>query len=229
MALPSRLPRNLIAQFLRISTWNVHGGIKGKSENAQLLMKDLERTRTDLACLQETYTKDVKYGSGKGKLHCFSGRYGQAFYVSTRLAAHLYGYEKITDRISVLYLMLSKSPRATYMAVINVYGPTSMLAQRQPAILDTFYEDLASTLEKCKKKASIIIFGGDFNAKLGKKIEQGKILAATDMVYETIMDGNWLCSWKTIYFVLPIHSSSILPSMWLHGGALTKKDGAPLK
>jgi hypothetical protein len=66
-------------------------------------------------------------------------------------------------------------------------------------------------------------FGGDFNAKLGKKIEQEKILAATDMVYETIMDGNWLCSWKTIYFVLPIHSSSILPSMWLHGGALTKK------
>ena len=54
------------------------------------------------------------------------------------------------------------------VTIINVYGPTSQRAERDPDKLDSFYTKLDETINSVGR-SSILILAGDFNAKVGHK------------------------------------------------------------
>jgi exonuclease III len=169
---PNRLARD---SHLKVCSWNIQGGIRDRQENADVLMEDLAKKSIDIAVLQETHTQSRTFSSEKGTLTCVAGKYGHGFYFSNRLTPNFYGIEKISDRISTIHFILSFNPtraRTTKMTVINVYAPTSQLAQKKPEQLDVFYEDLRRTYNECRRRSAIVLICGDLNAKLGKKMDE---------------------------------------------------------
>ena len=54
------------------------------------------------------------------------------------------------------------------VTIINVYGPTSQRAERDPDELDSFYTKLDETINSVGR-SSILILAGHFNAKVGHK------------------------------------------------------------
>lgn len=159
-------------------------------------MQDLELRKIHIAALQETHTPTATYGNDRGKLHCLGGKYGMAFYVNDTISNYLYGLEKISERISVIHFILSKNSRETKMSIINAYGPTAQLTQKNPVLLDSFYEDMRSTYTKCKQRSSIVVLCGDFNAKLGKKMENEYILGSYTYGNRNL-NGNHLATFMT--------------------------------
>jgi exonuclease III len=181
MALPAQVP-NLLALLspeFNVCTWNIQGGINDDPAKADLLMQDLESRKVHVACLQETHTKTNTFINEKGILHCFGeNRYGQGFYISQALIGNIYGFEVISERISILHITLAKTEQATRISIINAYGPTSMLTKENPDIATIYYTDLRNALTKCRRMSAIVIIGGDMNAKLGKKAEQELFLGS---------------------------------------------------
>ena len=54
------------------------------------------------------------------------------------------------------------------VTIINVYGPTSQRAEKDPDELDSFYTKLDETINSVGR-SSILILAGYFNAKVGHK------------------------------------------------------------
>ena len=96
-------------------------------------------------------------------------RYGQGFYISPAWIPHYWGGKRINDRISIIQFMLNKiTDRSALLTIINVYGPTAMLTQKDPTIRNSFYDSLQQTYSLYKSRSSIVIVAGDFNSKIGE-------------------------------------------------------------
>lgn len=58
------------------------------------------------------------------------------------------------------------------MTIINVYASTSILASTDIAESDTFFDQLHTTYKSLSAKSTMVIMGGDFNAKVGTKLHE---------------------------------------------------------
>jgi exonuclease III len=158
---------------IRVATWNIQGGIKA-DQDADQLMEDLKLKKIDICCLQETKREErLDVDNSRGTLITMrhdQPSYGQGFYFSERLKAHYWGHKYVSDRISTIEFRLDqkrKNKRLTKLGIINVYGPTSQVAQQQPAAADTYFRQLGETVKRMRKECQLFLIMGDFNAKLG--------------------------------------------------------------
>ena len=167
---------------LKFGTWNLQGKLS-EPLHRDRLMQDLSCKKIHLAALQETHYQPNKdfpsvFDGAQGKLICLNPpaeftskrqQYGMGFYVSKELVPHIHGMRSISNRIGVLRLKLNKTKSKTqYLTVINAYAPTMQCTQTTPEATDEFYEQLFATYE-LYKTSSLLMIGGDFNAKLGMK------------------------------------------------------------
>lgn len=193
MAITQQGPISIIQKFkstersssFQIASWNIQGGINSKRE-AEIMMQDLISRKVDIGCLQETKCGIFQHETKDGHLfialdHLDSTpiplRYGQGFFISNRMRDRFMGTIKISERISILRLMMNAPQRskhhrrtkASIISIINVYAPTAERARNYPEEYNTFYDQLNKTYHDTKRHSTITILAGDFNSKLGLK------------------------------------------------------------
>ena len=158
-----------------VGSFNVRGLNSNFRQDA--LRRDLKSYRIDLCCLQETkLTGSLDTEKDVYRLIALAPQcrhYGLAFVVSSSLSSQIQKYWSLSDRVAVLTINLPSragngGTKASTLAIINVYAPTSSLVARDADELDKFYSDLNSAYNQIKSSA-IVLFAGDFNAKVGKK------------------------------------------------------------
>eukprot|EP00117_Sycon_ciliatum_P034259 scpid33864/ scgid26189/ Craniofacial development protein 2; p97 bucentaur protein len=158
-----------------VGSFNVRGLNSNFRQDA--LRRDLKSYRIDLCCLQETkLTGSLDTEKDGYRLIALAPQcrhYGLAFVVSSSLSSQIQKYWSLSDRVAVLTINLPSragngGTKASTLAIINVYAPTSSLVARDADELDKFYSDLNSAYNQIKSSA-IVLFAGDFNAKVGKK------------------------------------------------------------
>lgn len=166
---------------LKIATWNLQGKMS-EPLHRDRLFQELSSRQVHVAALQETHFQPNKdfpsvFDEAQGKLICLNPpsdvnkrqQYGLGFYVAADLVPHIHGMRSISNRIGVLRLKLNKTKsKSSYITIINAYAPTMKCTQTTPKATDEFYEQLYHTYEMYKN-SSLMIMGGDFNAKLGMK------------------------------------------------------------
>ena len=154
-----------------VSSFNVRGLNSNFRQDA--LRHDLKSYRVDLCFLQETkLTGSLDTEKDGYRLIALAPQcrhYGLLFLVSSSLSSQIQKYWSLSDRVAVLTINLPSregngGTKASTLAIINVYAPTSSLVARGADELDKFYSDLNSA-----KSSAIVLFAGDFNAKVGKK------------------------------------------------------------
>ena len=125
----------------------------------------------DILCLQETKiatTKEVMDGTNYfvylSNTTTKIEQYGLGFAISKKWINHVIRYKIITNRIAVLQL---KSTKNKIITIINVYAPTMTHTNKEK---ETFYKDLGKYYPIYEKQSSFVFICGDFNAKVGKKI-----------------------------------------------------------
>ena len=123
--------------------------------------------QVDIACLQETKVSELNDEKIDGYrvilLPTNSRHYGLGFALNKHWADRLLSYESISDRIAIATFRLFKR---SIMKVINVYAPTSALANQKPSVREEFYEQLECQMRKCNRYTFLFI-AGDFNSKIG--------------------------------------------------------------
>ena len=72
-----------------------------------------------------------------------------------------------------------KEPDDHMVNIINVYAPTSEKVEKNPEEAENLYAEVETLLSKFKKmKSSITIVAGDFNAKVGKRINEERCMGS---------------------------------------------------
>ena len=164
-----RLDKSTIV--LKLATLNVRGITSELKKNN--LIEDARRYKCDIITIQETKSEKVDRTINGYKLITFDTKckhYGLGFVLSPRIKQHLLDTWSVSDRIAALRLKTTNNQgRERFITVINVYGITSPNAKEQPALRDTFYLDLQRTIDK--QKGDTILISGDFNSKVGKKLD----------------------------------------------------------
>lgn len=178
MAMKTRIKSKLNSKQFNISTWNTQGGFRSQ-QDYETVIEDMIKYDVHIGCFQETRCEDYLHSSKNGMIICIGAspdtvpqkRYGQGFFISSQWIENYIGYEKINDRISILNLMLNRTKdKQVIMKIINIYCPTSQYGKTNPAERDKFYDTLNQTIAANKKKCSILIIAGDYNAKIGIKM-----------------------------------------------------------
>ena len=178
---------------IKIATFNVRG--MNEKDKKQRLRDDMKRYNVDICCLQETKIgKSVDKQVGEYRFINIKPKciyYGNGYVIAPKWKNNIVKYWKVSDRISVLQLRLKddeekytsqivngnntikmkiiKKEKRNLLSVINVYAPTAERAKENPEELNEFYMNLNDTLIDIKKLSSLILIGGDFNAKVGKR------------------------------------------------------------
>ena len=116
-------------------------------------------------------------------------QYGMGFYVSNKMYNFYIGHKMISNRIAYIQFEIPTKQKNInnngkkrklenqtkyieknkIITIINIYAPTSPVAEKNPEEEDKFYEQLTKTYNNCKNKSSLVLIAGDFNAKLGTK------------------------------------------------------------
>ena len=158
-----------------ISTWNVHYQLTDSLEK-QILIKDMENHKITVAALQETRCMTQEFTHENAKLIMFEGknptnihkRYGMGFYVAKQWIKYIKGSEYISDRICIIHFDFEKAGSKN-LSIINVYAPTTEVANNDRNTIANFYRDLTIYYDKYSSDDNIVIIAGDFNAKVGKR------------------------------------------------------------
>jgi exonuclease III len=164
--------------YNRVATWNIQGKLNSDFD-FKLLIGDLNKFKVDVCCLQETHTEDFKKvykdNEGKkvlGKIICFEGqnvnknkRYGQGFFITEKWIRYINKFGRINDRLSFIEFKINN----VKLLILNVYAPTSIITQTNKQETIIFYNDLNKYINEFKNQNDILIIGGDFNAKIGRK------------------------------------------------------------
>ena len=175
MGLPQLFPRSLPS--LKLGSFNVRGIMSRVKREA--LAKDMARYELDIVALQETKVqKNEEFFLAKNKfifLESDSRHYGNGFVISARLAPNIEGYQRITDRIAVLTVRLTKSIN---LKLVNVYGPTSQRTKDgDNNEADEMYNDLNHVIDKFRP-TDLFFVVGDFNSKMGRAREGEKFIGS---------------------------------------------------
>ena len=134
------------------------------------LDNDLLKYKMDIICLQETKIKEgIDINLQNSRLITFptqKGHYGNGFIIKKNRSKEIHRVWMVDERICVLQ-MTTKDNKI--VSIINVYGPTSVLTEENPEMLDRFYEKLEVTLKREEKAAKMVVLAGDFNSKVGSR------------------------------------------------------------
>ena len=144
-------------------------------------VRDLMARKVSLCCVQETKLNDDLDFSlspredGKEQ-HRFIflkpsiPAYGLAFVVAPCIAPLISRHWAVSDRVAVISLRfpLTRGGKLD-VHIVNCYGPTAELTKRDPTIGEEFFESVSKTVLSLKNAHSLVILGGDFNARLGLK------------------------------------------------------------
>ena len=172
---PDAGPRTSTLQPICLSTFNVRGLTATYKKNA--LANDLTRHGVDFCCLQETkVTKAAELKVDKYELFLLPSTqrsYGLGFAVSNRFLSFVHRHWAVNDRIAVMTLRFPLASRGGRLMVhlINCYGPTSALTDKNPELSEQFFDQLSKTVYELKNSHSIIFVGGDFNSRAGRKVD----------------------------------------------------------
>jgi len=148
---------------LSVGTYNVRTIMDDYA--VKLWVHEMIRFRCDIVGIAETHQQGVEeMQEGKYKILASGkeeGRHssGVAMVLSGAAQRALIGYSPVSDRI-----LLAKFRSFTgELIVIQVYAPT---AEAEPKIIDSFYDDLQTTIVKISGKSCVVLMG-DFNAEIG--------------------------------------------------------------
>ena len=162
--------------IVKIATHNVRGLSNRTKQTCAL--NDLANYDLDICCLQETKVReeiDYEEDENKSRIILIPGRdkeigrhYGMGFVLNKMWSNKLKTYEYISDRIAKAEFELSNKRR---LVVINVYAPTQARADANETEIEAFYSDLQVQVKMHDKKDTITVIAGDFNAKVGQRID----------------------------------------------------------
>ena len=156
---------------MRIATFNVTGLIQDHKKTS--LADDLQKHKINLACIQEAHLNhdgviNIKT-SDNSKTYTL-------YYVSSPDSHHGCGimidsntecdFTKINDRSCSLTTYVSTTRSKKPITLICAYASTLDASEKNPEVRENFYNDLQSYISDTPS-SSLIITGGDFNAKTG--------------------------------------------------------------
>ena len=155
----------LLKNEYKVGTWNVRGMGLGKLD---VIKREMERMDITVLGLSEMkwsgkghFTSDTHtvYYSGQNRIT------GVGFIVNKELAKSVLGYNPVNDRI----ILLRIQGRPLNITIVQVYAPTSAAEEKEK---EEFYHQLDQVLTTISSK-DITMVMGDFNAKVGKGLEDG--------------------------------------------------------
>ena len=161
---------------LQIGTMNICGGLKSPTGFCSI-SSDMAHYNLDILCLQETKITNTMESQVDGYHHIYlpssSIHYGLGFILNKNWSNALISYESLSDRIAAIRFKIPEKNEKfeqhhKQLIVINAYAPHM---GRSKAEKDEFYYQLTNFYESFNKEKQLIIIAGDFNAKIGHKIE----------------------------------------------------------
>lgn len=167
----------------RIANFNVHGKL-GEDANRQKLMQEFMDKKISVAVIQETHwdVEELNYTiPGLGRLINFKAvtnnnykKYGMGFWMSPEWEKRYIGVETVNDRIAAIKFKILKDDQKC-LIIGNIYGPTSTRTRGgQTDECKVFYAELKQAMSRWRKKAAIMMIGGDLNSKIGQQTEEDK-------------------------------------------------------
>ena len=132
------------------------------------LASDIGKYKISVCCLQETksnYMEETINGINLKFLNPQNKHHGMGFSIKKELEPLLHRIWKVSEGICVLQL----KTKPGIITIINTYKSHSLITQKDKTKAEDFYCSLHKTVEETKNSIMIFI-GGDFNAKVGKKI-----------------------------------------------------------
>ena len=155
---------------IKIGSFNVRG--LNSNLRKELLNEDLIKYDLDIICLQETKIQNgTDINIGNSRLICFesdSRHYGNGFLINKSWKNSIHRVWRVNDRMCVIQF---KAKNENLVSIINVYGPTLKISEQDQDIREQFYKDLNSTLKILEKSSFITLIAGDFNSKVGRRVE----------------------------------------------------------
>ena len=100
----------------------------------------------------------------KGKPQDSKQELGVGFLVNKRLENNLEEFHGVSERVASVTLKLNERYK---LKIIQVYAPTCSHSDEE---VENFYEDVQKAIDR--KRAHFMVIMGDFNAKIGKRVEQ---------------------------------------------------------
>lgn len=158
---------------LSVATFNARG-LTARYKRLNLC-QDLSNHHIDLCCLQETKTKDDSDFFLETYRFIFfpagNKNYGLGFAISERLERWLTRHWAVDDRVAVVSFRFPlRNHGRVDLHVLCCYGPTSALTAKDPSQCDAFFESISATVRSLRNAHSVILLGGDFNAKAGVRL-----------------------------------------------------------
>lgn len=156
------------------ATWNLCGRLHEPLRQEHLI-NDMEGKDICFAALQETgWKKDATInGTNGGQIINFESEddayRGLGFYVSPEWKERLVTTKLVNSRMAVARF---KAFDKEDLVIINVYGHTMMKAKLHPELTEAFYNDLKTLYREEKRGTMSVFILGDFNSKIGKKLEE---------------------------------------------------------
>ena len=149
---------------MKLASFNVRG-LASECKRFELSI-DLDNHDIDICTLQETKVSKVSEQI-VGNYHIFfmganDWHYGLGFAVHKRWRNNILYTQSVNDRMARLEMKYTETQR---MQIINVYGPTQVLVDRNPEIADVFWQQLDKLRKSC---GNLYYIMGDFNSKVGK-------------------------------------------------------------
>ena len=154
-----------ICSVLRFASANID--TLNRLGRLRIIEKQLEHYNVDFAGLQETRWNGCGELNSQVYKVVFSGRNdgkhqeGVALLVKHKYAPALLCAEAVNERILAVRLKCKHNN----MTIFVVYAPTNEAEETEK---DKFYQSLQSAIEKVPKR-DVVIFLGDFNARVGKE------------------------------------------------------------
>ena len=171
---PKPLPWRLCP--LKVASFNVRGLSAAYKKEA--LARDLRQHHIDVCCLQETKVREeLDQRVGDFRLITFTPdqpQRGMGFMVGPRLQPYLERAWQVegNDRVAAAAFRLPLlSGDVLLVKVINCYGPTAVVAKRDPEEREHFYDTVERVLRSFSNNGyrTVIVIAGDFNAKVGQR------------------------------------------------------------
>ena len=157
---------------MNIGSFNVRGISSEIKKNN--IIKDLIKYKLDVIAIQETKAiSNDEFISGH-RLITFdheNPQGGLGFVISRTLVSEINAYWRVNDRLAVLLINNSSNilKAGRPIIIINVHLPTTVTTKKNPGERNTIYNEIEKIIRKNDK--SNVIIAGDFNSKIGTRIE----------------------------------------------------------
>jgi hypothetical protein len=132
--------------------WNIQGGIKSVIDSAAII-HDMTKLGIQVCALQDTHCGAYGFSNDMGTIFGLEAPpdtptmkcFGQGFFNSKALLPHFARTKVISNRISVLQIILNRPNhrRPSMFVIINEYAPHSLYTCED---VDAYYKQLSDTI-----------------------------------------------------------------------------------